>query len=127
MQTIYLTEKANTWSITQLNEWKHLQSQFLFSLQPICLNVFLFSLNFCILSHFKIINVLWNHWLPLQCILVKYNREKKTWKVFFGWQSLGVQTGIPVSQLAYIRLCMYMTTEQQVSALNNLVFLMFFT
>ena len=34
---------------------------------------------------------------------VEMQLEKKTWNVFFGRQSLGVQTGIPVYQAAWIR------------------------
>ena len=37
--------------------------------------------------------------------LLKCNWKRKTWKVFFGCQILGAQTGIPVSQTAWIRHC----------------------
>ena len=34
--------------------------------------------------------------------MLKYSWKKKTWKVFFGHQSLGDQTSIRVSQMAWI-------------------------
>ena len=34
--------------------------------------------------------------------MLKYSWKKKTWKVFFGHQSLGDQTSILVSQMAWI-------------------------
>ena len=126
MQTIYLTEEANTWSITQLNEWKHLQSQFLLSLQPICLNVFLFSLNFCILSHFKIIRYIMKSMITTSVYFVEIQLRKENLKSVFWVTEFGCPNGY-TSLPNSLNTSMYMITEQRVSALNNLVLLMFFT
>ena len=113
VQTIYVKVKANTRMIYQVVKWmKTLSLKFLLSLRLLCLIVFLFCLHFCILKPFEIIRCIvksliatWTFFLLLLLVflfLLKYNWKKKTWKVFFGRQSLGVQTGIPVSQTAWI-------------------------
>ena len=85
--------------ITQLNEWKHFCWQFLLSLQHLCLIFFLLCLHFCILSHFEIIRYIVKSLIATSTyFLLKYNLKKKTWKLFFGRQSLDTQTSIPVSQ-----------------------------
>ena len=80
--------------------------QFLLLIQPFRLIVFLFSLHFCILSHFEILRCIDKSLISTSTyFLLQYNWKKKTWKVFFGCLSLGAQTGIPVSQAAWICHC----------------------
>ena len=69
-----------------------------------CLIVFLFCQHFRLLSHFEIIRCIVKSLIATSTYFsLKYNWKKKTWKVFFRRQSLGAQTGIPVSQTAWIR------------------------
>ena len=59
---------------------------------------------FCFLSHFEINKCSVKSLITiLTYFLLKYNWKKKTRKVFFGHYSLSAQTGIPVSQTAWIR------------------------
>ena len=50
--------------------------------------------------HFEIIDHCFN-------VFFRWNKteKEKTWKVFFGWQNLGAQTGIPVSKTAWTHHC----------------------
>ena len=81
--------KANTRAIYCFVKWmKTLSLTVFLSLWPLCLVVFLFYLDFCILTIDRYFNV-------------EIQLKKGNLKVFFGRQSLGAQTGIPVSQMAW--------------------------
>ena len=66
-----------------------------------CLIVFLFCLHFCS-KPFR------NNWIHCEITDCYFNiffveiQLKKNWKVLFGSQSLGIQTGIVVSQMTWI-------------------------
>ena len=49
---------------------------------------------------------------------LKHNWKKKTGKVFFGLQSLGAQTGIPVSQMVWILDWVENYSEQPASSIH---------
>ena len=84
---------------------------FFFRFNLFCLIVFLFYLHFCVLGHFKKFRCIVKSLIDTSMkFLSKYNWKKKTRKVFFGHQSLGVQTSIPVSQTAWI--CHYIGKER---------------
>lgn len=90
----------------KLNEWKHLCRQFLLLLRSLCLIVLFFFLYFCILSHFKIIKCFVKSLIATSIyFLLKWYWKKKIWKVFVGFQRLGTQIDILVSQTASI--CQY--------------------
>ena len=73
-------KRTFSWSITYVNKWKC----------SFCLIVFFFCLHFCLLSHFKIIRCIVKSVIANSTyFLLKCNWENKTWKVFFGRQSLG--------------------------------------
>ena len=58
--------------------------RFLLLIQPFGLIVFLFSLHFCILSHFEILRCIDKSLISTSTyFLLQYNWKKKTWKVFF--------------------------------------------
>ena len=81
--------KTNTRAIYCFVKWmKTLSLTVFLSLWPLCLVVFLFYLDFCILTIDRYFNV-------------EIQLKKGNLKVFFGRQSLGAQTGIPVSQMAW--------------------------
>ena len=75
-----------------------------FAATSYCLIVFLFCLHFLPSKPFQK-NEMHCESLILTStyFLLKYNWRKKTWKVFFGLQSLGTHRGILVSQTAWIR------------------------
>ena len=59
---------------------------------------FFFCPHFCRLCHFKTIRCIAQSLITTSTyFLLKYNWKKKTWKVFFGHQSLGIQTDLPNS------------------------------
>ena len=68
----------------------------------IFLSHFISFLHFCPLSYFKIIKCIVK---SLTATLVEIQLKKENSKIAFGRQSLGAQTGIPVSQTAWIRHC----------------------
>ena len=68
-----------------------------------CFHDFFFCVCFCLLSHFKIIRCTAKSLITTStCFLLKC-KWKKNLKVFFGRQSLGAPTGLPVSQTTWIR------------------------
>ena len=68
-----------------------------------CFHDFFFCVCFCLLSHSKIIRCTAKSLITTStCFLLKC-KWKKNLKVFFGRQSLGAPTGIPVSQTTWIR------------------------
>ena len=59
---------------------------------------FFFCPHFCRLCHFKTIRCIAKSLITTSTyFLLKYNWKTKTWKVFFGRQSLGIQTDLPNS------------------------------
>ena len=69
--------------------------------------VLVFCLHFCLLSHCEITRGSEKSLITNSTyFLLKYHCKKKTWKAFFRCHSLDAQTGIPVSQTAWIHPCM---------------------
>ena len=70
---------------------------------------FSFLSALCLLSHLEIIRYIMKSMIANSMyFLLKYNWKKKTWKVFFGQPSFGTQTGIAVSQTAWIYQCKHL-------------------
>ena len=70
-------KRTFAWSIMYLNEWKQFRRQFLLSLQRFFpFVVFLFCLQFCLLSHFEL-DALWNYWWLHQYIFWWNTTEKR--------------------------------------------------
>ena len=82
----------------------YLWTIFTFALTSFSLIDLLFWLHSCLLSHCEITRGIGKSLLTNSIYFsLKYNWKKKTWKTFFGYQSLGSQTVKLVSQTAWIR------------------------
>ena len=86
----YLRSRKSEHLLDLLFKWmKYFCIQFLLLLQHLFVSLFFSCLHFCLLSHVKLLNALWNHW---------NTTEKRKPEVFFGRPSW--YTG---PQLAWIR------------------------
>ena len=80
---------------------------------PLCLIVFFFCLHFYILSHFEIIRCIVKLLIATSTYFFEMQLKKEKLKSVFGHQSLGAQTGLLVSQTAWIRhWCVYIYIYQ---------------
>ena len=120
VQTVYVKEKTNTRVICYVVKWMITVSLTVSSLALTSLShCFFFCLHFCILSHFKIIRCIVKSFIATsRYFLLKYNWKNKTWKVLFGQEGLGAQTGIQVSLTVWTRHCYSVTTHNVWSLLS---------
>ena len=97
-----VVQKESQEEVQTIYIWKHFCWQFLLSLRPLCLTVFLFCLHFCILIHFEILRCIVKSLIPshFNRFIVEIQLKKENLKSAFGRQSLGDQTGKLVSQTA---------------------------
>ena len=72
-------EKANTRVIYYVvNEWKHFRWQFLLSLRPVCVIVFLLCLHFCVRRHFEIVRCIAKSLIATAAYFCWNTTEKRT-------------------------------------------------
>ena len=94
-------ETANIFVIYYGCKWMKKLSQTISSFASTSFWLFFFLLPLLSSKQFQNNYALRTHTSLFNIFLLKYNWKKWTWKVFFGCQSLGAQTGIPFYKTAW--------------------------